>query len=96
MHGEHLVVDGVSMSKSRGNIIYPEQLASGGHSWKEIRFFLTYRHYRSKLNFTEENFSKTVGKLSKFRSDLAAVKSGGDGNAEAAALIDGILPAFDL
>ncbi len=95
MHGEHLVVDGISMSKSRGNIVYPEDLVKKGHSWKEIRFFLTYRHYRKKLNYTEEHFNKTVKILHDFRNAIDSVKGGGKEDSIAAGeLIDSINPAF--
>ena len=67
MHGEHLVVNGITMSKSRGNIIYPEALAEAGEDWRDIRFFLTYKHYRKKLNYTEENFRKTKSIIWEFR-----------------------------
>ena len=75
MHGEHLIVNGRTMSKTRGNIIYPEQLIAEGYSWKEIRFFLTYTHYRKKLNFTEKAMTKTARLLRDFKSELRTVES---------------------
>jgi len=98
MHGEHLIVDGTSMSKSRGNIIYPEQLVAEGRDWKDIRFFLTYSHYRKKLNYTAENFRKTTERLHAFRADLKGILSNsnsGAASSEAGALIEKIRPAFD-
>ena len=71
MHGEHLVVNGTTMSKSRGNIIYPEALAEAGEDWRDIRFFLTYKHYRKKLNYTEENFRKAKSIIWEFRRRTA-------------------------
>lgn len=98
MHGEHLIVGGISMSKSRGNIIYPEQLVSEGYNCKDIRFFLTYSHYRQKLNFTPDNFSSTVDKLHAFRASRDAITAGLSSAAQqpgTAALIDSIVPAFE-
>ena len=98
MHGEHLVVNGISMSKSRGNIVYPEQLIDSGHDWKDIRFFLTYRHYRKRLNYTPDNFNTTIAKLHSFRSDLKSIKTAPDGSSdrtEAAELINSIKPRFE-
>ena len=95
MHGAHLFVDGKSMSKSRGNIIYPEDLAAEGVEWRDMRFFLTYTHYREKLNYTEKDFNKTVSGLIDFRSTVRNIKRcDGTGNTEAEALIKNIRPAF--
>jgi cysteinyl-tRNA synthetase len=63
LHGAHLLVDGKKMSKSKGNVLYPKDLAAKGYSGSEIRFFLIYAPYREKLNFTWENLKKTTQKL---------------------------------
>jgi len=44
LHGEHLLVDGAKMSKSRGNIVYTEQLLEQGYTAGHLRFFLIYGH----------------------------------------------------
>ncbi len=67
LHGEHLLVDGKKMSKSRGNIIYPKDLIERGCLWPHIRFFLINGHYRKKLNFTLDKFKKACDRLHKFR-----------------------------
>lgn len=67
LHGEHLVVEGTAMSKSRGNILYPDDLISKGYEPKHLRFFLIYTHYRKKLNFTHENFDRASARLDEFR-----------------------------
>ncbi len=94
MHGEHLVVEGKSMSKSRGNIIYPEDIAKTRSDWKSLRFFLTYTHYRKKLNYTAEAFAGAGQKLNGFRDCLAAIKSGASGSPDAEVLIERIPAAF--
>jgi cysteinyl-tRNA synthetase len=63
LHGEHLFVDGKKMSKSQGNVYYPCDLTAKGFSSAQIRFFLIYRHYRKKLNFTWGNIRQTSQKL---------------------------------
>jgi cysteinyl-tRNA synthetase len=68
MHGAHLVAEGKTMSKSRGNIIYPEDVYSWGRKPHELRFFLFYRHYRKKLNFTREAFSVSCARADAFRT----------------------------
>ena len=102
MHGEHLTVNGKSMSKSRGNIIYPEDLVSEGYTWKEIRFFLSSTHYRKKLNFTAGNMEDAAARLRAFRSELNRLsKPAADASSiteqietEAEQLIDRIVPVF--
>jgi len=63
LHGEHVLVKGRKMSKSSGNIVYLENLLEQGYTPGYIRFFLTYRHYRERLDFTMENLEKAAGIL---------------------------------
>ena len=67
LHGAHLLVDGKKMSKSKGNVIYVDELVKAGYSGEEIRFFLIYANYRQRLNFTYENLKKNTEKLRKTR-----------------------------
>jgi cysteinyl-tRNA synthetase len=67
LHGEHLIVEGKPMSKSRGNIFYPGDLYTRGCRTHVLRFFLWYTHYREKLNFTEERFRETCDRVEQFR-----------------------------
>ncbi|MDD1670518.1 MAG: class I tRNA ligase family protein [Methanomicrobiales archaeon] len=55
MHGEHLLIGGKKMSKSRGNIVYLSDLTSDGCTPEEVRFFLIYGHYRDRMDMTREN-----------------------------------------
>jgi cysteinyl-tRNA synthetase len=68
MHGEHLVVDGRTMSKSRGNILYPEDLLTGRYRPHHLRFFLIYTHYRKKLNLTDERFDEAAEYIDSIRA----------------------------
>jgi len=63
LHGAHLLVEGKKMSKSRGNVVYPENLLSKGYSGKEVRFFLVYGHYRKRLNFTHKSMEQKAQRL---------------------------------
>ncbi len=67
LHGAHLIVEGKPMSKSRGNIVYPEDVFRPGFSTLDLRFFLYYTHYRKKLNFTEARFKESSEQLKSFR-----------------------------
>ena len=64
LHGEHLMVEGQTMSKSRGNILFPEDIYRQGYSPAELRFFLiASKHYREKLNFTSGNMKAAAERL---------------------------------
>jgi cysteinyl-tRNA synthetase len=76
LHGGHLFVDGKKMSKSKGNVYYPKDLLAKGFSGGQLRFFLIYRHYRQKLNFTFEKFAQATRKLDSFRSMVADFEKG--------------------
>ena len=71
LHGEHLLVNGKKMSKTRGNILYTENIYSSGFTPSELRFFLTSSvHYRKKLDFTMENMEKSSAVLKKIRRKI--------------------------
>jgi len=78
LHGGHLFVEGKKMSKSKGNVYYPNDLLTKGFSGGQLRFFLIYWPYRKKLNFTFEKLTQTSQKLDSLKSmvaDLQQVKS---------------------
>ena len=78
LYGAHLLVDGKKMSKSKGNVYYPEDLAAKGYSREHVRFFLIYGHYRKRLNFTFKKLAGTSQKLDEFKDmvqDLRKAKS---------------------
>jgi cysteinyl-tRNA synthetase len=99
LHGEHLVVDGKPMSKSRGNILYPEDMLKAGVKPYHLRFFLIYTHYRKKLNFNAGNFQKTSRLLDDFRKakEKALRKAPGEtgSNPRVAKLISKIKGEFE-
>lgn len=67
LHGEHVLVDGVKMSKSKGNIVYLQDLLKKKFSADHIRFFLISHHYRRKLNLTKNKLEKAVEGLDSLR-----------------------------
>jgi len=52
LHGEHLLVDGVKMAKSTGNVYTVADLESRGFDPLAFRYLCATAHYRSRLNFT--------------------------------------------
>ncbi|UCE96777.1 MAG: class I tRNA ligase family protein [Candidatus Bathyarchaeota archaeon] len=96
-HGEHLFVDGEKMSKSRGNVYYPDDLVSKGYTGQHIRFFLTYWHYRKRLNFTHEKMKKKSQELDLLKDmirNLASAESPKPTN-KAGKLVESIVASFE-
>ena len=96
-HGQHLFVDGKKMSKSKGNVYYPNDLVRMGYTGEHIRFFLIYGHYRKRLNFTLEKMQRTSRKLEVFKNmvrSLEKAKSKEPGW-KAKKLVDDLITAFE-
>jgi cysteinyl-tRNA synthetase len=73
LHGEHLLINGKKMSKSRGNVIYVDSLLSEGYDPRHIRFFLIYEHYRKNMNFTWNKLILARKKLDDLRVMVLAL-----------------------
>ncbi|UCE36150.1 MAG: class I tRNA ligase family protein [Thermoplasmata archaeon] len=67
LHGEHLLLNGKKMSKSKGNVVYMEDFLTIGYSSEHIRFYLIYGHYRKKMNLTNERFQEAAKRLKSLR-----------------------------
>ncbi|MCE5262146.1 MAG: class I tRNA ligase family protein [Deltaproteobacteria bacterium] len=74
LHGEHLLVRGRKMSKSRGNILHTDDILGRGYSPAEIRFFLTDGHYRERLSYSESAMAESARKLRRLRAGLGAMR----------------------
>ncbi len=75
LHFAHLLVDGKKMSKSKGNLIYTDDLLKAGYTGEEIRFFLIYSYYRARLNFSYDRFKNTVLKLKHAYEMIEAIRN---------------------
>ena len=106
LHGAHLVVNGKKMSKSVGNILYPDDVLKNGYEPYHLRFFLIHTHYRKQLNYTDKNTRRSRAILDEGRRIASeALKPGGSGGGsrtdtgagdeEAAKLIDAVRDAFE-
>ncbi len=73
LHGHHLFIAGKKMSKSRGNILYTDDLRSRGYSPAEIRFFLINGHYREKLDYTDPAMQAAAAQLRQVRSRIREI-----------------------
>ena len=98
LHGEHVLVGGSKMSKSKGNIVYLEDLFQQGYTPRHIRFFLTYSHYRKKVNLTPKNLERASRRLDGFREVIRGITGEGataaHSSAEAESHVVGLIRDF--
>jgi len=95
MHGAHLIVDGSRMSKSRGNILYLEDVVDREFTYSHLRFFLIHLHYRKQLNFTQERFRDTAKRLDSVKSRLARILASTSPNATTPQPVDRIVDEME-
>ena len=78
LHGEHLKINGESMSKSKGNYYTFRDLTRQGFSPSAIRYALFSAPYRKQINFTLDGLrghEKTVASLQDFRARLEEART---------------------
>ncbi len=66
-HSEHLLVDGTTMSKSKGNYYTLGDLVDKGYSPMAVRYALLAGHPRKQLNFTLDSLHAAESALEKLR-----------------------------
>ncbi|MSU25600.1 MAG: cysteine--tRNA ligase [Opitutus sp.] len=74
-HSEHLLVDGTTMSKSKGNYYTLGDLVEKGYSPMAVRYALLSGHPRKQLNFTLDSMhaaGSALATLRAFRTTLHA------------------------
>ena len=81
LHGQHLLVGGRKMSKSRGTVTYTDDLLAQGYTAAEIRFFLIYGHYREKLSFSDRGMKSAAEKLRRVRLQVRKIARQSEGSA---------------
>jgi cysteinyl-tRNA synthetase len=67
VHVKHLLVEGETMSKSKGNFFTIPDLVEKGHRADAIRYLLASSHYRKPLNFTFEGLTQAATALERVR-----------------------------
>ncbi len=80
MHNGHIMVDEEKMSKSLGNFFTVRELLKR-YRPEVVRFFLLASHYRSPLNYTEQNLEAAKASLARLYTALREVtpEQGSDG-----------------
>jgi len=78
LHCQNLCFKGRKMSKSKGNILYTDDLLAQGYDISEIRFFLIYGHYRKQLSYSDRLMRETAARLRNLKQlvRLIRIKSG--------------------
>jgi cysteinyl-tRNA synthetase len=78
-HSEHLLVNGTTMSKSKGNYYTLRDLMAKGHEATAVRYALLAGHPRKQLNFTLESLHAAESALATLRAFRAKLPpTGGD------------------
>lgn len=97
LHCQHLIVDGMKMSKSLGNFYTLNDLLQRGADPMAVRYLLLSAHYRKLLNFTLEGLDMAAQALQRVRNflfSLRQVQAEGAADPELAAAVDAALAAF--
>ena len=74
LHGEHLKVEGETMSKSKGNYYTFRDLLAKGHQAAGIRYLLLSVPYGNQLNFTFDALRGAEATVERFRDFRARVR----------------------
>jgi cysteinyl-tRNA synthetase len=76
-HSEHLLVDGTTMSKSKGNYYTLGDLTAKGYSAMAVRYALLSGHPRKQLNFTLDSLHAAESALATLRTFRATLPDAG-------------------
>ncbi len=94
LHGEHVLVDGTKMSKSRNNEVFLEDLLERGHGPSHARLLLIFPHYREKFNLTEDCRAERFEQLERFKNAVETLHRGRGSRGSAAAAGESDLTAI--
>jgi cysteinyl-tRNA synthetase len=91
LHSEHLMVDGMKMSKSLGNFYTLRDLLARGYEPMAIRHQLLGAHYTRQLNFTIEGLDQSKAALERLYTFIDRLRKLPltEGSAEAVAEVTG-------
>ena len=98
IHGEHLLVEGEKMAKSKGNFFTLRDLLEKGYDPLEIRYLLVSVRYRKQLHFTFEALGaakNTLDRIKEFIFRLTTTNLKDGTNVKLAAMIDTAREQFE-
>ena len=70
VHGQHLLVDGVKMAKSSGNVFTLDDLTQHGFDHLAFRYHALTVHYRKRINFTISALKASEKALTRLRDNV--------------------------
>src|SRR4051812_15134306 len=76
-HSEHLLVEGTTMSKSKGNYYTLDDLTAKGYSPMAVRYALLSGHPRKQLNFMLDSLHAAQSALASLHAYRATLHDGG-------------------
>ncbi len=98
IHGEHLLVEGEKMAKSKGNFFTLRDLLERGYSALGIRYLLVSVPSRKQMNFTFEGLlqaQRSLERIKEFLFRLDTTKLGTGSNPELASCDTEAISEFD-
>lgn len=72
VHGQHLLVDGLKMAKSTGNVYLVADLERRGFDPLAFRYLCANAHFRTRLNFTPASLRAAQRGLNRLRAAIHA------------------------
>jgi len=78
LHGQHLLVDGLKMAKSTGNVYTLDDLTRRGFEPLAFRYLCATVHYRTRMNFTWESLRAAQRGLLRLRLHAQQAKKAAD------------------
>jgi cysteinyl-tRNA synthetase len=75
LHAEHLLVEGETMSKSKGNFYTLRDLFAKGYKPSALRFALASVPYRRQLNFTFDGLQQATSSVERLRNFAARLRN---------------------
>jgi cysteinyl-tRNA synthetase len=93
-HNEHLLVDGATMSKSKGNYYTLGDLAAKGYAPMAVRYALLSAHPRKQLNFMLDSLHAAESALKALRKFSAGLPPAGGAAVTPSPAFDAVLDAL--
>ena len=84
LHCEHLIIEGLKMSKTLRNYFTLRDVLKKGYSPSAVKLVLLGTHYRKKLNFTFKKLDAAEKKIKKLESFVQMLKKAGPGKSSKA------------
>jgi cysteinyl-tRNA synthetase len=95
LHAGHLLLDGKKMSKSRGNVAYPQDIAAKGYSWRAMRFYLLNHQWNEPMDLSLPGIEEASERLESLTAMISRLKGGGRGSSKADSIIPTISAKFN-